>query len=35
MNDKSHAYWDRKNPVAREKAVKEVQDLYEMTVGAA
>ena len=35
MNDKSHAYWDRKNPVAREKAVKEVQDLYEMTDGAA
>ena len=35
MNDKSHAYWDRKNPVAREKAVKEVQDLYEMLNGAA
>ena len=35
MNDKSHAYWDRKNPVAREKAVKEVQDLYEILSGAA
>ena len=35
MNDKSHAYWDRKNPVARDKAVKEVQDLYEMLNGAA
>jgi len=35
MNDRSHAYWDRKNPVARDKAVKEVQDLYEMLNGAA
>ena len=35
MNDRSHAYWDRKNPVARDKAVKEVQDLYEMVNGAA
>ena len=34
MNDRSHAYWDRKNPVARDKAVKEVQDLYEMLNGA-
>ena len=35
MNDRSHAYLDRKNPVARDKAVKEVQDLYEMLNGAA
>ena len=35
MNDKSHPYWDRKNAVARDKAVKEVQDLYEMISGAA
>ena len=35
MNDKSHPYWDRKNAVARDKAVKEVQDLYEMLNGAA
>lgn len=36
MSDKSHAYWDRKAPAPiREKAVKEVQDLFEMTSGAA
>ena len=35
MNDKSHAYWDRKNPIARTKAVQEVNDLYEMLSGAA
>ena len=35
MNDKSHAYWDRKNPIARTKAVQEVNDLYEMLNGAA
>ena len=36
MSDKSHAYWDRKAPAPiRDKAVKEVQDLYEMISGAA
>jgi hypothetical protein len=36
MSDKTHAYWDRKAPAPiREKAVKEVQDLFEMTSGAA
>ena len=33
MNDKSHAYWDRKNAVARHKAVEEVKGLYEMVSG--
>ena len=36
MSDKTHAYWDRKAPAPiRDKAVKEVQDLYEMLNGAA
>ena len=36
MNDKSHPYWDRKAPAPiRDKAVKEVQDLYEILSGAA
>ncbi len=36
MSDKSHAYWDRKAPAPiRDKAVKEVQDLYEILSGAA
>jgi uncharacterized protein GlcG (DUF336 family) len=30
LNDKSHAYWDRKNPVARERAVQRMQDLMAM-----
>lgn len=30
MNDKSHAYWDRKNPVARQRAVEHVQNLMGM-----
>ena len=33
MNDKSHAYWDRKNPVARQRAVEQVNGLYEMING--
>ena len=33
MNDKSHAYWDRKNPVARQRAVEQVNGLYEMLNG--
>ena len=36
MSDNSHPYWDRKAPAPiRDKAVKEVQDLYEMISGAA
>ena len=35
MQDKSHAYWNRKDTIGRQKAVKEVQDLYEMVSGAA
>lgn len=31
--DTSHAYWDKKNPVARQKAVEEVQGLMEMIHG--
>jgi len=31
--DTSHAYWDKKNPVARQKAVEEVKDLMEMVHG--
>jgi len=33
MNDKSHAYWDRKNPIGREKAVKKVADLMSQIHG--
>ena len=33
LNDKTHAYWDRKNPVGREKAVERVKDLMEMIHG--
>lgn len=32
-SDTSHAYWDKKNPVARQKAVEEVKDLMEMVHG--
>ena len=35
MQDKTHAYWNRKDTINRQKAVKEVQDLYEMVSGAA
>ena len=35
MQDKSHAYWNRKDTIGRQKAVQEVQDLYEMVSGAA
>jgi uncharacterized protein GlcG (DUF336 family) len=30
MNDKSHPYWDRKNPVARDRAVQRMQELMAM-----
>ena len=30
MNDKTHPYWDRKNPVARDRAVQRMQDLMAM-----
>ena len=33
MNDRSHAYWDRKNPVGREQAVKRVADLMSQIHG--
>jgi len=33
MNDKSHSYWDRKNPIARQKAVERVQHLMEQLHG--
>tara|TARA_R100000234_G_scaffold56764_2_gene34255 strand:- start:2231 stop:3088 length:858 start_codon:yes stop_codon:yes gene_type:complete len=33
MNDKSQPYWDRKNPIARQKQVQEVNELYEMVSG--
>ncbi len=33
MNDKTHAYWDRRNPAGREKAVERVKDLMEMIHG--
>lgn len=33
MNDKSHAYWDRKNPIARHKAVERMQHLMEQLHG--
>ena len=35
MQDKSHAYWNRKDTIGRQKAVKEVQDLYQRVSGAA
>jgi|TARA_A100001515_G_C4554158_1_gene204462 hypothetical protein len=35
MQDKNHAYWNRKDTIGRQKAVQEVQDLYEMVSGAA
>ena len=33
MNDKSHAYWDRKNPVGRQAAIDRMQQLMEMLHG--
>lgn len=33
MNDKSHAYWDKKNPIARNKAVERMQHLMEQLHG--
>lgn len=33
MNDRSHAYWDRKNPIARNKAVERMQHLMEQLHG--
>lgn len=33
MNDKSHAYWDRKNPVGRQVAIERMQQLMEMLHG--
>lgn len=33
MNDKSHSYWDRKNPIARQKAVERMQHLMEQLHG--
>lgn len=35
MNDKSHAYWDRKNIVGRQQAIQRVQDLMGMIHGGA
>ena len=35
MQDKNHAYWNKKDTIGRQKAVQEVQDLYEMVSGAA
>jgi len=33
MNDKTHAYWDRKNPVGRQQAVERMQHLMEQLHG--
>lgn len=33
MNDKTHAYWDRRNPTGRQKAVERVQFLMEQLHG--
>ena len=33
MNDKSHAYWDRKNVVGRQQAIQRMQDLWGMVDG--
>jgi len=33
MNDKSHAYWDKKNPIARNKAVERMQHLMDQLHG--
>ena len=33
MNDRSHAYWDRKDPIGRERAVKRVADLMSQIHG--
>ncbi|MEK9918077.1 MAG: hypothetical protein VW496_01675 [Pelagibacteraceae bacterium] len=33
MNDKTHVYWDRKNPIARQKAVERVHHLMEQLHG--
>lgn len=30
MNDRTHAYWDRKNPVGRQAAIQRMQELMEM-----
>ena len=34
MADKSHAYWDRKNVVGRQKAIQRMQELHEMVHGS-
>ena len=33
MNDKSHAYWDRKNVVGRQQAIQRMQELWGMVNG--
>lgn len=33
MNDKSHAYWDRKNVVGRQQAIQRMQELWGMVHG--
>jgi hypothetical protein len=33
MNDKTHAYWDRRNVVGRQNAIKKVQELMGMIHG--
>jgi len=33
MNDKSHAYWDRKNVVGRQQAIQRMQELWGMVDG--
>jgi len=33
MNDKSHAYWDRKNVVGRQQAIQRMQELMGMVHG--
>ena len=33
LNDKSHAYWDKKNPTGRQQAVARMSDLMGMIHG--
>ena len=33
LNDRSHVYWDKSNPIGRDAAIKRVQELMEMIHG--
>ena len=33
MNDKQHAYWNRKDPIGRQRAVERMQELMGLVHG--